>query len=261
MRYYPPPRLHHILNDMVCLLLTLSIVIFSQFCIAAPNYSIDRKGTGISLGSTRVIYYEKTGAASVRVINTSSSPFLVQTWVDNFQGSGGWEKPPVLATGSFVTIPPLFRLDKGENSIRINHASGSFPKDRESVFHLKVKTIPSVPKPAEGTNYVQFAFVNAIKMFWRPVGLKGNPDEAYKLLTFRRIGGDIEAVNPTPYHITIKRLKVGGREVHAPDLRMVPPFGSQRWHLPEGASGTVIYSTVNDFGALTQPLTVFLLNK
>lgn len=221
---------------------------------AAP--SLEKTGGGISLGSTRVVYNESAGAAAIRVINTSNLPFLVQTWVDSYQGQGGWETPSALPAGSFVVTPPLFRLDNGENSVRIQRASGKLPIDRESVFHLKVKTIPSADKPAEGTNYVQFAFVNAVKLFWRPKGLTSNPNDAYKSLTFKRKGNQIEAVNPTPYHITIKKLSVGGKEVKDPDTRMVPPLASQTWPLPDGAGGSVTFETVNDYGALTPPLKV-----
>ncbi|MFX2612012.1 molecular chaperone [Enterobacter mori] len=231
-------------------------VLLTMSGLVQPAQAADPKDAGISLGSTRVIYNEKSGAAAIRIINTSSIPFLVQTWVDNYQGAGGWEKTSVLAPGTFVATPPLFRLDKGENSVRIQRASGNLPADRESVFQLKVKTIPSASKPTPGTSYVQFAFVNAVKLFWRPVGLTGKPDDAYKSLTFKRQGDKIEAVNPTPYHITLKKLSVGGVAIKDPDSRMVPPLSSQTWPLPAGAGGKVTFEAINDYGALTPPLTV-----
>lgn len=214
--------------------------------------------SGISLGSTRVIYNESAGGASVRVINTSTSPFLIQSWVDNFRGQGGWEKAGPLPQGAFVVTPPLFRLDKGENSVLVRRAGGDLPVDRESTFSLNVKAIPQTSKPDPKSNYIQFAFVNSIKLFWRPAGLAGNPAEAYKQLTFKHQADRLEAINPTPYHITVKTLKLGGTSVTDPDNRMVPPMGTQSWPLPVGAGAQVTYTTITDFGGLTQPVTVAL---
>lgn len=213
---------------------------------------------GFSLGSTRIIYDEQVSGASVQVINSSSDPFLIQSWVQAYKGQGGWEHSTELPQGTFVVTPPLFRLEKGQNSVLIRRAGGDLPADRESVFALNVKAIPQTSKPSAGTNYVQFAFVNSIKLFWRPTGIKGKPEEAYKQLTFKRLGDSIEAFNPTSYHITVKTLKLGGAAVTDPDNRMVPPKGSQTWPLPSGAGSQVTFTTITDFGGLTAPVTVAL---
>lgn len=238
----------------VPLLIALSCFFFATTSQAAPTNS---QG-GISLGSTRVIYNERANGASVRVINTSAEPFLIQSWTDNYRGQGGWEKADSMPPGIFVVTPPLFRLDEGENSVMLRRAGGDLPADRESVFSLNVKALPQVAKPAAFANYVQFAFVNSIKLFWRPAGLVGSPGDAYKQLNFKRQGDHLEAFNPTPYHITIKTLKVGNVEVKDPDNRMVPPKGTQNWSLPAGTGEQVTYTTITDFGGLTSPTTATL---
>jgi len=225
--------------------------------INSADAALNDRG-GISLGNTRVIFNEIDRGVSVRVINTAASPFLIQSWVDNYHGQGGWEKTSQLAQGTFVVTPPLFRLDKGENSVLVRRAEGSLPIDRESVFSLNVKAIPQTAKPDPKSNYIQFAFVNSIKLFWRPVGLAGNPSEAYKQLTFKRLGDRIVADNTSAYNITIKTLSVGGTAVIDPDNRMVPPKGTQSWPLPAGNRGHVTYTTITDFGGLTLPLTTTL---
>lgn len=222
---------------------------------AAVQAASDGDRGGISLGNTRVIYNEKDGGASVRVINSSNSPFLIQSWADSYKGQGGWEKSAPLVQGTFIVTPPLFRLDRGENSVLVRRAGGELPADRESVFSLNVKSIPQTAKPDPKTNYIQFAFVNSIKLFWRPAGLAGNPSDAYKQLIFKRQGDRIEAVNPTAYHVTVKSLKLGGAEVKDPDDRMVPPKGTQSWPLPSGAGSQVTWTTISDFGGLTPPVT------
>lgn len=248
-----------VLKSGVSVITFRSIILFMLLLpcwIFGNAQAADAPKTGIYLGSTRAIFEEKNGAAAVRVVNTSETPFLIQSWVDSYQGAGGWENIPELAKNTFVTTPPLFRLDKGENSLRIQRAGGSFPADRESVFLLKVKTIPSAAPPTPGTNYVQFAFVHAIKLFWRPKGLTGDANEAYKSLSFERQGSQIVAINPTPYHITVKKLAVSGHVIKEPDERMIPPLGRQTWPAPDSSGGQVTYEVVNDFGALTPALTV-----
>lgn len=211
---------------------------------------------GIAVGATRVVYNEADNGAVVRVINTSTIPFLIQTWVDSYKGYGA-EKTAELPKGTFITTPPLYRQDKGENSVRIVRARGDFPRDRESVFWLNIKSIAASEKPAPDTNYVQFAFNTRIKLFYRPDGLPGKPSEAYKTLTFSRQGNTLTATNPTVYNVTVNSLKVGGVTVEDADQRMVPPKGTQSWTLPENAHGNVVtYVSLNDFGGLTPALAV-----
>lgn len=244
-------RLRFMTAPIFTLLLTTALTAGSA--LAAPGDQ-----GGISLGNTRVIYNEKDGGTSVRVINSSTSPFLIQSWADSYRGQGGWEKATPLVQGTFIVTPPLFRLDKGENSVLVRRAGGDLPADRESVFSLNVKSIPQTEKPDPKSNYIQFAFVNSIKLFWRPAGLTGTPADAWKQLTFKRQGDRIEAVNPSAYHVTIKTLKVGSATVPDPDNRMVPPKGTQSWPLPAGATGQVTYTTISDFGGLTPSLTTAL---
>ncbi|MCK2177817.1 MULTISPECIES: fimbrial biogenesis chaperone [Enterobacter cloacae complex] len=224
---------------------------------AAESASGTGKVTGgIAVGATRVIYNEADNGATVRVINTSSIPFLIQTWVESYKGYGA-EKTAELPKGTFITTPPLYRQDRGENSVRIVRARGDFPRDRESVFWLNIKSIAASEKPSPETNYVQFAFNTRIKLFYRPAGLTGKPSEAYRALTFSRAGNTLTATNPTVYNVTVNSLKVGGVTVEDADQRMVPPKGTQSWTLPEKAHGnSVTYVSLNDFGGLTPPLTV-----
>ena len=169
-----------------CLLALLSVFLTlpAQAVAAEPTSLQAGKVTGgIAVGATRVVYNEADNGAVVRVINTSTIPFLIQTWVESYKGYGA-EKTAELPKGTFITTPPLYRQDKGENSVRIVRARGDFPRDRESVFWLNIKSIAASEKPSPDTNYVQFAFNTRIKLFYRPAGLPGKPSEAYKTLPF-----------------------------------------------------------------------------
>lgn len=249
-------RRHFSCQGLAALGLALAGLSGTAVANTPTNTPVQKNSGGISVGATRVIYNEADNGATVRVINTSTTPFLIQTWVESYKGIGA-EKTPELQQGTFITTPPLYRQDKGENSVRIVRARGDFPRDRESVLWLNIKSIASSDKPAPDTNYVQFAFNTRIKMFYRPTGLKGKPSDAYQTLTFTRRGNQLTAINPTAYNVTLNSLKVNGVTIEDADKRMVPPLGSQSWSLPAAAEGsTVTYVSLNDFGGLTPPRTV-----
>ncbi|HAT1676307.1 TPA: molecular chaperone, partial [Raoultella planticola] len=91
---------------------------------------------GIVMGGTRVIYQEGKREASISVTNADvHSPYLVQSWIENYAENDKSKVP-------FIVTPPLFRLDpEQENVLRINFIGADLPHDRESVFWLNVKSI------------------------------------------------------------------------------------------------------------------------
>lgn len=210
---------------------------------------------GISLSATRVIYNEGGNDVGVKVNNTSNIPFLIQSWVSAYKGKG-YESAKELDTNTFIITPPLFRLDNGSNTVRLMRVGGSFPADRESVFWINVKSVPSSDIPKKGGNYVQFAFNNRIKLFYRPANLKGVANDAAKSLTFNRRGDTLVANNTTPYHITIHQLSVGGINIKDIDQKMVPPLSQQTWGLPASAKGNVLsFNVINDVGGISEKIT------
>lgn len=200
---------------------------------------------GFSLGSSRVIYDGAKNEATIAVINTAkNSPFLAQSWISSYTENDK-AKPP------FVLTPPLYRQDTGKNTLRIVRTGGNLPADRESVFWLNVKAIPATAKPDQTSSSLIFAYVMRIKLFYRPAGISGNSVSAYKELSFSRQGDKLIAKNPTPYHITLNKVSIGGKEIK--DVAaMVPPLSEQSYLLPGNVSGNqVSYKAVNDQGGVT----------
>ena len=82
---------------------------------------------------------------------------------------------------------------------------------------------------------------------------------AWEKLRFSRQGSQLTAKNPTPFHISLLELSVGGKQVKpladssVPEsLSMtVPPFGEQIFSIPATAVGDVSWAAVNDYGAAT----------
>ena len=199
---------------------------------------------GTVIGGTRVIYDGDKKETSVSIQNPDKSGvYLVQSWVDNGTKSS---KAP------FVVTPPLFRINAGEeNTLRIVRTGGSLPGDRESVFWLNVKSIPATDESKLQANILQVVVKSRLKLFWRPAGLEGEPEAAYRRLSFSRNGDHLTVSNPTPYYVTFFTLKVNGREIK--DADMVPPEGSISYTLPSAPASVVSWQAVNDYGGVSRP--------
>ncbi len=195
---------------------------------------------GVVVGGTRVIYQEGKREASISVTNMdAATPYLVQSWVENYSAA---DKRPV----PFIVTPPLFRLDpEKRNMLRITFTGGNMPTDRESVYYLDVKSIS--PSRKGDVNKLQINIKSKFKIFYRPNNLPGDPKESGKKLQFTTSGGHLEAKNPTPYYISFFSLSVGGKEIDEPG--MIAPFETRQWNTT--GNGTVEWRTINDFGGIT----------
>lgn len=70
--------------------------------------------------------------------NDDSNTYLIQSWIENSEN----EKD-----GRFVITPPLSLCKEKENILRIIDATNNqLPQDRESLFWVNVKAIPSMDK-------------------------------------------------------------------------------------------------------------------
>lgn len=230
--------------------LTIGLLLTPVVCLAEND-----KG-GFSLGATRVIYDAGNKDATLTVVNTAeNTPFLAQSWISNIEADS--EKKDVKAANKppFVLTPPLYRQDKGKNTLRIVKTGGDLPADRESAFWLNVKAIPAQKKKEENKSELSFAYILKVKMFYRPVGLQGEVKDAYKQLTFSRHGEKLTVKNPTPYHVTLNQVTVAGKPIKDVSA-MVTPFGQQDYLIPAGSNGDrVEYRTLNDQGGVTAALT------
>ena len=206
---------------------------------------------GVIVGGTRVIYDGSKREASLSVRNPDKQAYLIQAWTDS-NGPEGKEKdtpkPP------FVVTPPLFRLESGaENLMRIIRSGGTLPEDRESVFWMNVKSIPSMPETAK--NVLQIAVKTRIKLFYRPAGIRAPVLDDYKKLSFHRSGNQLEVTNPTPYYVSFNQVRVGS-SLLTESFMMAAPKGTSRFSLPAAATGgQVVWKAISDFGGETAEIT------
>jgi P pilus assembly chaperone PapD len=72
--------------------------------------------------------------------------------------------------------------------------SGSLPQDKESLFWLNIKAIPSASKQE---NSLQIAVKTRIKLIYRPAALKAStPEEQANKLTWSRSGNKLRSPIP-----------------------------------------------------------------
>ncbi|WP_152562910.1 MULTISPECIES: molecular chaperone [unclassified Serratia (in: enterobacteria)] len=211
---------------------------FSPALILALLFTINVAQAGVIVGGTRLIYDGDKKESSLSVKNPDNSPYLIQSWIET---TGGVEKAP------FIVTPPLFRLDGGrENVLRIVRAGGNLPADKESLFWMNIKSIPSADQGVD-KNTLQIAVKTRIKLIYRPQGVKGNPEEVAGKLVWQRKGNQLQVTNPTPFYMNFQGVKVAGKEVK--EVTYVAPGSTASFTLPQGISaGRISWKIINDYG-------------
>lgn len=192
---------------------------------------------GVVTGGTRLIYPGGKKESSLSVTNTDATPYLIQSWVESNKGAA-----------PFLLTPPLFRLE-GEQQTRLRVIySGGLPENKESMFWMNIKAIPSSQAKA-GANTLQIAIKTRIKLIYRPEALRAStPEEQANKLTWRRAGNTLLVNNPTPYVINFNEITLGNKKLD--DVTYVMPSGTARFPLPNGTSGnTLTFKVINDYGS------------
>ncbi|MBE3328381.1 MULTISPECIES: fimbrial biogenesis chaperone [Enterobacter] len=207
---------------------------------AVISASVSAANAGVIIGGTRVVYDGNKKEASIDVNNPDKTPYLIQSWVETL--NGGAEKAP------FIITPPLYRLDGGQQNIERVVVTGNLPQDKESLYWLNIKAIPSAPKK---DNTLQIAIKTRIKLIYRPAGLKSQqPQELSHQLTWRRNGNQLQVTNPTSYVINFNEISLGGKKIE--NVSYVLPGESMNLTLPAGANSTSVnYKVINDYGAVS----------
>ncbi len=120
----------------------------------------------------------------------------------------------------------------------------SLPTDRESVFYLNSKVIPSVDKNKLTGNSLQIATQSVIKLFIRPKNLAEAPAHAPATLRCRNERGQLTITNPSPYYVSMVELYSAGKNCRILWYR-------RKARSLSGDARRVSLRTVNDFGATT----------
>lgn len=213
------------------------------FCISLLSGLLCAQAeASIVMNNTRVIYNAAAREVTIPIKNRSSSPVLVQTWLDN----GDVNADPTTQQTPFVIVPPITRVDgdsaKTLRLLAVNVAV--LPADRESVLWLNVLDVP-VKLPAKEKNRLQIALQSRVKLFYRPLGLKGNPATAVRELSWRSNGRGVTVTNPTAWHVSL--VSVTSKEGEWP-VDMIDPGKTRIFPLPLKAATPLRVTWIDDNG-------------
>lgn len=208
---------------------------------------------GIQPGSTRIIYPAEKREVTLQIMNNAATPRLIQTWIDR----GEQNSQPQTATSPFFVTPPISRLDPDRGqTLRIAYIGGDAPTDRESVFWLNILELQPKSKAQmeEKNNVVQFSIRTRIKVFYRPQGLPGRPEEAIDQVSWRieHEGKDtlLECENASAFNVSFHDIRLGKNPLPNKD----PIHGM----CP--AKGKAKFKTQDLIAAINQPITVVTIN-
>lgn len=211
-------------------------ILASMTLVAGVNYV----NAGVVIGGTRVIYDGTKKESSLSVNNPESVAYLIQSWIDSPNRNGADKVP-------FIITPPLFRLDQGQHNVMRIVRAGHLAEDKESMYWLNVKSIPSSEKK---DNTLQIAVKTRIKLIYRPEKLKNHVAEEFAdKLAWKIEGGELKVTNPTAYYMNFNDITVAGKKLS--DVTYVAPGQSSSFALPTGVTGgKLTFVIINDFGGI-----------
>lgn len=222
------------------------IIKISMVLILAFSY-FNANAEGVSLGKTRVIFSEGSSSESVYISNDDNQPYLIQ--------AGVTEKIDGNLSSNFIVTPPVFRLEnRSVSSLRILlKDTQDLPNDKESLFYLNTKIIPSTKRPDESesqesklvliTNFV-------IKVIYRPENIARPSEQDYKKIFIKKNEEKWFLDNPTPYYMTLTSIKVNNEKYNK--TLLLAPYSKAE--LVEVSIKGASWHVINDYGELSKEL-------
>lgn len=220
------------------------IIKISMILILAFSY-FNANAQGVSLGKTRVIFSEGSSSESIYISNDDNQPYLIQ--------AGVTEKIDGNLSSNFIVTPPVFRLEnRSVSSLRILlKDTQDLPNDKESLFYLNTKIIPSTKRPNESesqesklvliTNFV-------IKVIYRPENIARPSEQDYKKIFIKKKEGKWFLDNPTPYYMTLTSIKVNNEKYNK--TLLLAPYSKAE--LVELSIKEASWHIINDYGELSK---------
>lgn len=218
----------------------------------APAFT--HESPGIQLESTRVIYPQgaKNGV-NFTIINHTQLVYLLQSRVAPWMTLS----EDLTEASPFIVLPPLVRFaPNDEITLRIKLTNNQLPKDRESIFKLQLKAIPSQPTrdnvSEDNDNKMVLALQNSLKLFYRPEGLPiMSIEDRSQALRIIEQDSKLTITNPSPYYITLAEVNIDERPLAIDGQRMIAPFSSATFHYSSLKAKTVSWKLIDDQGKIS----------
>ena len=202
---------------------------------------------GVVIGATRVVVPSAARDVTVSLSNKRDTPALVEAWIE--------PEAPGDGAPAFVVAPTLFRMEAGRaQTVRVHRTQVPLPDDRETLFWLHVLDIPPNPTATPDAPQMKIAVRSRIKVFHRPAGLQGDAARAPSRVAWSTVDGRLRIDNPTPFHVVLARVSIGGERMAALDGTTLPPFSQQSFALEDTHAAAlredagVAFAFVNDAG-------------
>ncbi|MHC8403412.1 fimbrial biogenesis chaperone [Pseudomonas sp. MDT1-17] len=218
---------------------------------ASPAYC------SVVLIGTRIIYPASASDKSLQFTSQDAYPSLVQIWVDK----GNPQSKPETADAPFVATPQIFRVNSNAGQlVRLVFTGADLPSDRESVFYLNFMQVPALKADQLSSNLLLLAVTSRVKLFYRPLSLKGDADSIASTLKFKLQGSGasarVQVENGSGFHAVIRQASLvgGGQSIPLVSSVMLSPKSTDSWSIPASTqplpSGRRLHLTlINDLGA------------
>ena len=225
---------------------------------------ISNSYAGILANQSRVIFDSINDVQTLLIANTNEYPIVVQTWVDNGNGSP-------LSIVPVIVTPSTFRLEPKQvqalKIFNINEKKGN----SELVYWLNLYEIP--PKDTKMDNSdiprVDLTMNTQHKIFIRPPQLSSFPLKIEQYLTFTVIEKNnqplLHVTNTSNFHISFTQLCLSIKNdknctmpVKQEMDMMLKPNSSKEYQLENTANSPVnmvTYQYVNDSGSIIEKTT------
>lgn len=221
------------------LLLIFILIVISQLSYAS-----------VIVQNTRIIYPADKKYVSVQLINNSSTPSLVQSWIDG----GDVDSTPETTTAPFIITPPITKISAYDGTeLKIHFLNQALPQDRESVYYFNILDISPKSDNYHTVNRLQLTIQTRIKLFYRPTKLLIGIEKSLYELTFSASNKSIIINNPTPYFMTIANISFKNDKLLNHSV-MLEPFSKQEVSIDRESSAEWIIDVdfIGDSGDYTR---------
>lgn len=216
------------------------------------HFSVKADSDNLKFSLQRLTYIAGDKSISVGLRNTSTSAYLIQTnmqWLDEKTGINILNKNEKIP---FTVTPPLHKLNGDEYynwRVMFTGQAQNLPSDRESVFLVQLKAIPSTER--QNKQSLQFTVTRSLlfKVYYRPAKLKEiTLEQVAEKLIFHREKNALVVRNNSPIYATFDNLSVNGHHFSEEALFLsVPPFSEQRFHYDNLPSGSVSWAILDEY--------------
>ena len=228
--------------------------LFSFLLLSA--LSVSPGDAALTIEGSRIIFPDNQQEATLRLLNASDLPIVVQAWIDDGAPQG---TPETAGDTPVIPIPSLFRIDPARTRyLRLLATHLPQPQDRESLYWLNLVEVPAGASTPEAQTMLKVKVRIQLKLFYRPASLlkRAGSQAAAQQFSIESVSGvnRLRVTNPTPFYISYSGAEVigeKGKAVPLAEMDIVAPFTSHSFPLPQALDEKPVqirYALINDRG-------------